>query len=349
MAKISFKCLPSGDLPYETNEAATKMMVKLFEEAPYLAMLPNASEKENIYYRSLENIPGVKLKDKKIFFKDKTPTFKQELVALDVAFNNPTEENLEKYKIDSFFLPKYLQILQRLKPKETVVNILGPFSITHALSQKDSPHFLTDKCYRKLAIQAVCVKAIWLIRKIKEASPDTCPIIVLEEPYFHFYGDLKRNNIDITRESVLNLFSKVVNKIKEYQGLVAIQSFEKCDWQIPIEAKADIISFDAYNNPNNLNIIAEKINEFLIAGGRINWAIVPTKTEALVKSLNIDDVYNRFEKTVDGLIIAGASERLIYNRALVSIQGNIDKLPLIFAEKALILSTQLAKRIPFKS
>ena len=349
MAKISFKCFPNGDLPYETNEAASKMMVKLFEDVPYLAMLPNASETENIYYRSLENLPGVKLKDKKVFFKDKIPTFKQELVSLDVAFNNPTEENLEKYKINSFFLPKYLQILQRLKPKETVVNILGPFSVAHLLSQKDSPHVLTDKCYRKLVIQAVCVKAIWLIRKIKEASPDTHPIIVLEEPLYHNYGDLKRVNLEITRDIVLNMFSKVINKIKEYQGLVAIQSFEKCDWQIPIEAKADIISFDAYNNPNNLNIIAEKINEFLIAGGRINWAIVPTKTEALVKSLNIDNVYNRFEKTVEGLIISGASERLVYNRALVSIQGNVDKLPLIFSEKALILSTQLAKRIPFKS
>ncbi len=349
MAKISFKCFPSGNLPYETNEAATKMMVKLFEEIPYLAMLPNASETENIYYRSLENLPGVLLKDKKIFFKDKVPSFKQELVSLDVAFNNPTEENLEKYKINSFFLPKYLQILQRLQPKETVVNILGPFSVAHILSQKDSPHVLTDKCYRKLVIQAVCVKAIWLIRKIKEASPDTHPIVVLEEPLYHHYGDLKRGNNEITREIVLNLFSKVVNKIKEYQGLVAIQSFEKCDWQIPLEAKVDIISFDAYNNPNNLNIIAEKINDFLIAGGRINWAIVPTKTEALVKSLNIDEVYNRFEKTVEGLIVSGASERLVYNRALVSIQGNVDKLPLIFSEKALILATQLSKRIPFKS
>lgn len=161
--------------------------------------------------------------------------------------------------------------------------------------------------------------------------------------------DIKRENEDVTRETVINLFTKVINKIKEYHGLVGIQCFEKCDWQIPLEAGADIISFDAYNNPNNLNIIAEKINNFLIGGGRINWAIVPVKTEALVKSLNIDSVYNRFIKTIDGLVLSGVSERLAYNRSTVSIQGNVDKLPIIFAEKALILSTQLAKRIPFKS
>ena len=54
------------------------------------------------------------------------------------------------------------------------------------------------------------------------------------------------------------------------------------------------------------------------------------------------------KKTMEDLIIAGTSERLIYNRALVSVQGNTNHLPLIFAEKALMLSIQVAKRMPFK-
>ena len=145
------------------------------------------------------------------------------------------------------------------------------------------------------------------------------------------------------------MFAKVIQKIKECHGLVGIQCFEKCDWQIPIEAGADIISFDAYNNPNNLNIIAEKINDFLVGGGRINWGIVPVMTEALVKSLTVDQVYDRFAKTVENLVIAGVSERLAYNRAMVSINGNVNKLPLIFVEKALLLSVQLSKKIPHKS
>ena len=89
-------------------------------------------------------------------------------------------ENLEKYKINSFFLPKYIQILKRIKPAETVVNLLGPFTIAQLLTNKDDQHILSDKCYRKLVIQAVSVKAMWIINKIKEASPDTVPIIILE-------------------------------------------------------------------------------------------------------------------------------------------------------------------------
>lgn len=347
--KISFKSLPTGNLPYTDENTATKMMVKLFENVPYLPVFPNASETETLLERSLGNIPGVRIKDQKIIFRDSSNKFKQELVALDTAFNNPYIENLEPYKIETFFYNKYIQILKRIKPAETVVSLLGPFTLSQMLINKEETQMLADKCGRKLVIQAVCVKALWIINKIKEVSPDTLPIILLEEPLLHKAGDIKRENEDVTKETIINIYSKVIQKIKEYHGAVGVQCFEKCDWQIPIEAGADLISFDAYNNPNNLNIIADKINNFLIGGGRINWAIVPVKNEALVKSLTIDYLYNRFVNTVEGLIAAGASERLAYNRATVSIQGNVDKLPLIFAEKALILSTQLGKKIPFKS
>ena len=349
MVKISFKCFPNGSLPYETNEAATKMMVKLFENVPYLAMLPVISMDENMLFRTLSNVQGIRVKDRKAFLEPDEKKFKQSLLFLDSAYNSMNPESIEKYSINSVFFPKYLQILKRIKPKETVLNLLGPFSVAYALSKKDGPQVLTDKCYRKFVIQAICLKAAWAINKIQEVSPETKPIIVLEEPWYCQYGDIKRENEDLTRELVLNLFSKVIRKIKELGAAVAIQSFEKCDWQLPIEAGVDIISFDAYNNPNNLNIIAEKVNDFLAAGGRINWAIVPVKNEAMVKSLTIDYLYDRFVKTLEGLIVSGVSERLAYNRALVSIQGDVNHLPLIFAEKALILSTQLAKRISMKS
>ncbi len=342
--KLSLKCLPVGDLPYETNELATKLTVKLFENVPFLANMPNAADGESIINRSVMNLPGVKIKDKKIIFNE-GPQDKSQLLALDVAFNHPTQENLETYKFETFFLPKYYQILKRIKPSETVVNLSGPFTVAYRL-MKNGAQMLSDKYYRKFLIQAVSVKALWIIHKIKEISPDTLPIIMLEDPLLCRFGDLKREHEDITRDVIVNMYAKIIHKIKEYHGCVGIQCFEKCDWKIPIDAGVDIISFDAYTNPNNLNIIPEKINNFLVGGGRINWAIVPVINEATVKALSLDYVYNRFINTVEGLILSGVSERLAYNRAIVSIQGNVNKLPLIFAEKAIILATQLSKKIP---
>ena len=314
--KKSFRCLPVGNLPYTTDKAATKMMVKLFENIPFLANLPDASPDENLLRRTLMNTPGVFIQEKKVIFDNDAPNLKAKLVALDAAFNSPTEENLEQFKFETFFLPKY---------------------------------YLADKYYRKVVIQTICVKALWIIHKIKKLSPETRPLIILEEPLLYKIGDIKRENEDVTRDVIINMFSKVISKIHEYEGLVGIQCFEKCDWKIPIDSGVDLISFDAYNNPNNLNIMPEKINEYLVRGGRINWAIVPVMNETIVKSLSVEYIYDRFIKTIEGLIVAGTSEKLTYNRATISIQGDINSLPLIFAEKALIVANQVSKRIPVKS
>ena len=180
----------------------------------------------------------------------------------------------------------------------------------------------------------------------KSFTPRSIPIIVLEEPMLADLGTLKRNNDEITVELVTSMLAKVVEKIQPTGALIAVQCYEKCDWKIPIKAGIDIISFDAYNNPNNINIIPDQILEFLERGGKINWSIVPTKNESLVKGLNLDLIEKRFLKTLEGLVIAGIPRPLVYNSALVSIQGDVNNLPVIFAEKALMLSTQLAKRIP---
>jgi hypothetical protein len=97
-----------------------------------------------------------------------------------------------------------------------------------------------------------------------------------------------------------------------------------------------------------LNILPEQIVEFIARGGKINWGIVPVMNEATVKSLNIEYLVKRLFSTMEGLILAGVPENFVYNSAMVSLQGDVDKLPIIFAEKAIILANQLAKRIPTK-
>ena len=344
-----FRCLPTGDLPYTTDKAATKMMVKLFENIPFLANLPNASPDETIIKRTLMNVPGVRIKERKIVFINDEVNLKPRLLQMDTAFNNPDMENLETFAFNTFFLPKYYQIIERIKPAETVINFTGPFTVSQRMVNKEGTQLLADKFYRKIVIQAVSTKAMWIIAKIKSISPETKPLILLEEPLLYKVGDVKRENEDVTRDVIINMMSKVISKIHDFGAKAGVQCFEKCDWKLPIEAGVDLISFDAYTNPNNLNIIPEQVNEFLVNGGRINWAIVPVRNETIVKNLTIDNLYDRFIKTIEGLIIAGTSERLTYNRSTVSIQGDVNHLPLIFAEKALILANQLAKRIPIKS
>lgn len=347
--KTRIRCLPTGDLPYTDDKGATRMMVKLFEEIPFLANLPKASPDDSIVQRTLMNTPGVCISEKKIVFNNEEAYLKQKLAAFDSAFNSPTPLILESYGFDCSFLSKYYQVIERIKPAKTLISLLGPMTISQSMTNKEDVLLLTDKYYRKIIIQAVSIKALWLIHKLKVISPATQPLFILEEPLLYKAGVLKRENEEITHDLLVNMFAKIVSKIHEFGGLVGVQCFEKCDWNIPIDAGVDIISFGAYSNPNNLNIIPDKVNEFLAKGGKINWAIVPVSNEKIVKTTSVDYISDRLMNTMEGLIIAGTSEKLVYNRATVSVQGNLTELPLFFAEKALITAHQVGKRIPVKS
>ncbi len=347
--KLVSRCMPLGKLPYESVSATTRMVAKFFEQNPFLAVLPKIDPRDCIETNTFSGMPGVKLHDKKITLKTGTNTYSQALAKLDKAFNTLDKALLENYAIESPFFQKYLSIIKKFKSKNAYINLLGPFTISQMLMNAAEEQMLTDKSFRKMFIQAICVKAIWFIEKIKEVNPETVPIVVLEEPLFSQFGMIKRENEDITPDLVTNMFSRVIEKIKSCGALVAIQSMEKCDWKIPINAGVDIISFDAYNNPNNLSIMPDTITEFLKRGGKINWGIIPVMTEPIVKSLNLDYVSKRLFSTMEGLIIAGVPEKLVYNSALVSIQGDVHELPIIFAEKAIILVNQLSKKIPTKN
>jgi len=346
---LSSKNIPLGSLPYETIDTACRMLAKIYEKMPYLPLLPKIDKDDTIVNRTFGNIPGVRILDKKVSLVITSNNYKNNLSKLEKAFNHPELENLNYFEMKAPFLEKYFQLINKFKPKNAVINILGPFTVSQMLMNAAEEQMLIDKTYRKLFIQAICVKALWAIKKIKSINPTTTPIIILEEPLYSKLGDIKRENEDISIELVTSMFSRVIEKLKENGAIVGIQCLEKCDWKIPINAGADIISFDAYNNPNNLSIIPEQIIEFIERGGKINWGIVPIINEAIVKSLNIDDITSRLFKTMELLIISGVPADYVYNSALVSVQGNLQHLPLIFAEKSIILAEQLSKRLPIKA
>ena len=347
--KFITRCLPYGSLPYDNLDTATRMQAKLFEQMPYLAFYPTLDAEDTILKRTFSKIPGVKIKGKKVTLKTTSGAYKQGLTHLDRAYNSPTMSNLDEFKIESVFGDKFGSLISKFKSAYACINFLGPFTISQMLLNAAEEQTLADKSYRKLFIQAVCVKALWFIEKVKSVSPKTTPIIILEEPMLSQLGTLKRENEEITEELVISLLAKVIEKIKSAGGLVAVQSMEKCNWQVPINAGVDIISFDAYNNPNNLSIFPEDVTKFIERGGKINWGIVPVMNETMVKSLNVDDMARRLYATFDGLIMSGVHSHLVYNSAMVSVQGNVDHLAVIFAEKALMVATQLAQRIPVKT
>ena len=344
----SIKYIPFGSLPYEDVNIVAKMIAKLHNDIPYVPILPKINANDNILSRTLSKIPGVCIKGEKIKLSVATKLYNDELSKLEKAFNHPNIEHLEHFSIEAPFMEKFFQLIKKFKSQYALINLLGPFTITQMLTEVAEEQMLIDKTYRKLFIQSICVKALWAIKKIKEISPNTIPIIMLEEPLFYNLGVFKKNNEEITTELIVKMFARVFGKLKGEGALVGMQCFKKCDWQVPILAGIDIISFDAYNNPNNLNIIPEQVTDFLLNGGKINWGIIPPFNEEFIKNLSLEILTKRLFLTMDGLISSGVPLDLLYKNSTISIQTNMENLPVIFAEKAVFLSNQLANKLTIK-
>ena len=186
---------------------------------------------------------------------------------------------------------------------------------------------------------------MWIIQKIKEYNPAIIPVIILEEPMLGRLSTVKRENDYITTELVINMLERVIEKLHKAGAIVGVQCMEKCDWNIPINAGVDIISFDAYNNPNNLNIISEQIKKFLYRGGKISWGIVPVGSEKLIKDATVEAMFLKFSKTIEGLYQAGVPISLIQKSSIIALNNDADKLPIMFSEKALLIATQLASKL----
>lgn len=348
--KLNFKNLPISNLPYEDVTLCKQMMLRLYENVPYLAELPKIDPNDNIVKRTVENLPGITYKDKKLIIEDcYGSSFIKCAQELDQVFNSDDENKLDAYSSSSPFWELYTEMLKRIQPKYTVIRLLGAYSFAEAVFNVSTSTMLREKAYRKYIIQAIGVKALWFINKIKSLSPETKVILLFEEQQLYKFGSLKRNHEDITKDTIVSLFTKIFQKIQKAGGLIGVQSFEKCNWQLVLDSNVDLISFDAYNNPNSLNIISDRLGTFLAKGGYINWGIVPANNEKTIRSMNVDTAYKLFTKAIEDLSAEGISLDLLLRNSTVSVQDNLVNIPLLFAEKALMIENQLGKKIPASS
>lgn len=349
--RLNFKNLPVGSLPYNDIQPCKKMMLRLYEKLPFLPELPLIDKEDNIIQRTFNNLPGLMMKEGKLILQENnSENFGRAMIHFEKIFNSQDINDFQDFSFNPPFMNIYEAMLEKFLPEYTVIHLIGPFSFANMVFNINASLLLTDRFYRKYIIQAISVKALWFIHKVKSISPKTKPIIMFNEDSLYKFGTLKRTNEYITNDIVTELLYKVFQRIKKEGAIIGVQSFGKCNWQLVLDTNlVDIISIDAYNNPRNLNILAQSVNNFLAKGGYINWGIIPVMNETVIRTLNIEQAYSKFVSTVEELASNGVSADLLYKNSTVSVQGDLSKFPILFAEKALILTKQLSDKIPKSS
>ena len=344
---FDIKHVPPLFLPYSTLQPAERMFEKYFKQNPILPIFPNIDSCDSIFKRSVMNLAGIEVVNGKIKkFDYENKDVKKSFIVLDKAFETGNINELQNFCFESSYFRNFLDFIEKNKSKIAYINLVGPFTFALLLCKMENFELFENKVFRKFIVQSISVKAMWAIKKIKEVSLETTPVIILDEPLLKNLGELKNKVEEINSELIIALTSMIVEKIHAENAKVMYQSFEKCDWKIPVDSGVDIISFNADNYLDNLVIFKDKIKEFLQKGGQLNWAVVSGITEASIKGYSVDYLVKKMNFAFSQLIDAGISPKLVYNSATISINGDLSKLPIVIAEKAIILTSQIVQKIP---
>lgn len=350
---LKLECLAIGSLPHKDVESAMKVVKSNFSEIPFWPQLVKLNKNEDMTVQFIENLPGLVNDGEKLYLENESDDFFEQLETFFMDYEeiiaDSDSETIDKYNISeknsSTFNP-FLKIVTETKPKFAKGQICGPFTLATTLVDKEGKCAFYDETLREIIVKMLALKALWQIRQIKQASPDTTPIIFLDEPSASQLGTSAF--ITISKEEVVQVISEVSDIIKANGALSAIHCCGKCDWSLPIDCKLDMINFDGYAFSQNLSLFSSELKPFLQNDGKIVWGIVPTLDKDALDNADINLMVEKFDEAVDYLVKKGLDKSLIIKNSLVSPSCGAGSLTIEQAEKAMNLVKELSVKLKEK-
>ena len=343
------ECLAIGSLPYNNPKDALLTVQNYFYNIPFWPQLAKVSKNEDMTIQFLEGMPSFFISEDCDFaFDTENEKFFEDLeqffIDYEEIIGNNNNELLEKYAISENFssaFGPFLNLIKNCKCKYAKGQIVGPFTLATTLTDKKGRCAIYDDTLREIIVKTLSLKALWQIKKIKEA--DAVPIIFIDEPSISQLGTSAY--LTVSQGEVVSMLKEIAEIIKNNGGLSAIHCCGKCDWSVPIKTGINIISLDAYAYAQNLSIFHNDVKNFLENGGKIAWGVVPTLDREALEKADLNLILKKFDKAVNYLTKKGINEKLIIENSLVTPSCGAGSLSEELAEKAMKLTRELCESL----
>ncbi|MBQ3310784.1 hypothetical protein IJG72_01770 [bacterium] len=351
-ADLKNECLAIGSLPNTDVESAIDIVKKYYNNIPFWPQLPKISRHEDMTFQYLENMPGIVFDEEigKVYFDAEKETFSGELEQLFITYEEVladiNSENLDLYGLTEEYsksFKPFLKFVEDTKPKFAKGQITGPFTLSTSLTDKENKCAYYDETLREAIVKTLTLKALWQIKEIKKVSPDTTPIIFIDEPTLSQLGTSAY--VTIPPKEIVEMIKEISDLIKSNGALSAIHCCGKCDWSVPIEVGMNILNFDAFSFAENMSLYSEELKPFLNSGGILAWGIVPTLDKEALSMTSLDEIKQKFTEAKDLLIQKGLEKDLLENRSMISPSCGCGSLSVELAQKAIKLTKELSESL----
>lgn len=352
---LKLNCMAIGSLPHKEVKEAMNLVEKDFAEIPFWPQLAKLNRQEDMIFQFLENLPGLVVDNvsETVYIENESEEFFEQLESLFMDYeeiiSDLNSDLLDKYAVteknSSTFRP-FIDIIKKTQPKYAKGQIVGPFTLTTTLTDKNKKCAFYDETLREVIVKTLSLKVLWQIKEIKKACATTTPIIFIDEPSISQLGTSAY--ITISQEEVIAIIKEISDLIKENGGLSAIHCCGKCDWSAPIKAGVNIINLDGYFFAQNLSLFNKDLKPYLENGGIIAWGVVPTLDKEALEASDLNTMLSKFDEAIDYLIKKGIDKELLLNQSMVTPSCGAGSLTIELAEKAMNLTNELSKNLKEK-
>lgn len=346
--KLKLRPIGIGSLPHSNINDAMNLIKRDFDQIPFYPQLANISKNEDMICQFLEGLPTFNPQNYSNFtLNSESEDF---LIGLEEFFTDYEDiisgnctEKLEKYAISENFsstFKEFENIIKATKPYYAKGQITGAFTMTTSINDINDRAVIYDETLRDVIVKLLSLKALWEIKRIKQANPTTVPIIFMDEPSVSQIGTSAY--LAITNNDVISMIKEISDIIKSNGALSAIHCCGKCDWRIAIKTGVNIINFDAYSFFDNICAYNKEIKTFLSNGGKLAWGLIPTFDEKLLENITVKDLSDKFHSSVKNLTNYEIDAKLILDNSVITSSCGAGSLSVKGAEKAMDLVKELS-------
>lgn len=350
-SNLKLQALAIGSLPHNDLTKAMNVVKKDFPQIPFFPQLKNINKNEDMIIQFLEGLPSFLPSKLENFTIDSdSEEFFEDLETFFTDYEKITSENnaeiLEHYEISKDFsssFEEFENIIKTTKPQFAKGQIVGPFTLATTLQDNNGKAVIYDETLKDIIVKLLSLKALWQIKRIKKANPDTTPIIFMDEPSISQLGTSAY--MTISEAEVIQMLKEISDTIKANGGISAIHCCGKCDWSIPMKAKIELLNPDAYTFAENFSIYYKMIENHLLSGGKIAWGLIPTLDVDALKGTTLKNLIEKFEQAVKYLTNKRIDEKLIIDNSLITSSCGAGSLSIENAERAMDLVSELSKEL----
>ncbi|PLX39798.1 MAG: hypothetical protein C0608_10995 [Deltaproteobacteria bacterium] len=302
-----------GSLPHLDPDEAVGLVMESLPAFPFWPQLPKLSHLEGMTLQYAPGLPGLLCEGESCHID----TGDRGVGELDAFYGRVLEGDTASFALQYERAQGFKPFLEALGGREkgsvrfVKGHVTGPVTLASALKDSAGREIVTDESFREAVSAQLAMNARWQIRELGRFGAPV--IIFLDEPVMEVFGSAYST---LDRETVIALWSPVLDAIREEGGISGIHCCGNTDWGFLFESGTDIVNFDAYNFMEKMTLYSGEAEKFIENGGALAWGIVPTSDE--VRGETLESLSARLDEGIKAFEAAGVAPELLRRQCLLT-------------------------------